>query len=405
MPLPGPLKVLSVSDLNRQARQLLEGAFGRIMVEGEISNFKHHSSGHMYFSLKDSQAQLPMVMFASANAGLTFRPRDGQHVLAQGRLTLYEVRGQYQLVADNLYPAGEGALWLKFEALRERLRSEGIFEPARKQALPTFPLTVGLITSPTGAAVHDLLNVLRRRSPQVTALLRPTLVQGALAAADIVAAIAEQVAHGAADLLILARGGGSLEDLWPFNEEEVVRAVAACPLPVISAIGHETDMTLCDLAADVRAPTPSAAAELAVPEREGYLQLLDEQTQLLEAHLRRRLAELGRQVRSLENQYVLRQPLRPIEIYRQTARDHQGRLDRAMTHLFHSFRQRTKAAQSLLEAADPQRPLERGYALVSREASGELVARKRELRSGELLQIRFADGTAPARAGELGPGQ
>ncbi len=393
----GPLDVLSVSELNRQAKQLLEGSFGRVWVEGEIANFKHHSSGHMYFSLRDAKAQLPSVMFASANAGLNFRPQDGQRVAARGRVTLYEVRGQYQLVAENLYPAGEGALWLKFEALRDQLRSEGLFDPAAKQALPTLPRTVGLITSPTGAVVHDILNVLQRRAPQVTALLRPTLVQGSAAAADIVAAIKEQVEFGAAELLILARGGGSLEDLWPFNEEEVVRAIAACPLPIISAVGHETDVTLCDLAADLRAPTPSAAAELAVPEREGYLQFIDEQRQRLDQHLRRSLAQRWQKVELLEHSFAMRQPLRSLALHRQTLGDQTQRLNRVLQQQLEGRRQKLDAAQNLLEATDPQRILRRGYTIVARADTGETVTRSQSLRSGDRLHLRFADGSAQAQ--------
>ncbi|MCH7575142.1 MAG: exodeoxyribonuclease VII large subunit [Candidatus Marinimicrobia bacterium] len=396
MARPGGLEVLTVSELNKQARQLLESSFALAWVEGEISNFKHHSSGHMYFSLKDQAASISVAMFASANAALTFRPGDGQQVVARGRVTLYEARGQYQLVAQNLYPAGDGALWLKFEQLRDKLSREGLFETAAKKPLPRFPARIGLVTSPTGAAVRDILNVLARRAPHVTALLRPTIVQGSAAAADIAIALAELEAHGQVDVIIVARGGGSLEDLWAFNEEQVVRAVAGCGLPVISAVGHETDVTLCDLAADQRAPTPSAAAELAAPEREGYLQYIDEQTAAMERQLRRKLAHMAGRLEELESRYVLREPLRPIRLWQQTVTEKDRLMGINFGHQLGAMQGRLSMLAQRLGAADPQHLMRRGYVIVTDDSTGKQVLRRKGLSRGQRLRLHFADGEAAA---------
>ncbi len=392
--------MLTVSDLNRKAKLLLEGSFNPVWVEGEITNFKHHSSGHMYFTLKDARAQLAAVMFAGANAALAFRPGDGQRVVARGRLTLYEVRGQYQLVAENLYPAGEGALWLKFEALRDSLKQEGLFDLDRKQPLPSFPQRVGVISSPTGAAIHDILNVLGRRAPHVTALVRPTRVQGDSSAEDVAAAIKDLTDHGSVDLLIIARGGGSLEDLWAFNEEVVVRAVAACPLPTISAVGHETDVTLCDLVADVRAPTPSAAAELAVPERDSFRQLVDDQTIFLETLVVRRLADMRRQLEVVEDRHGLHQPLARIARRFEILHERGLRLDQGILRLLKGKGLLATAWTDRLSVADPENILKRGYIMVSRKADGQAVTRKRQVVEGEELLLRFTDGTVGAVANE-----
>ena len=398
----GGLEVLTVTELNKKAKQLLESTFALAWVEGEISNFKHHSSGHMYFSLKDAAASISVVMFASSNVALAFRPADGQQVVARGRVTLYEARGQYQLVAQNLYLAGDGALWLKFEQLRDQLRTEGLFDAAAKQALPHFPLRIGLVTSPTGAAVRDILNVLARRAPHVTAIIRPALVQGDKAAGDIAAALAELEAEADVDVLLVARGGGSLEDLWAFNEEQVVRAVAACGVPVISAIGHETDVTLCDLAADQRAPTPSAAAELAAPERDGYVQYLDEQSAVMERQLRRKLTQMDRRLEEVHSRYLLRQPLRPIRQWQQAVAEKQRLLGVNFGHQLGAMQGQLQALTQRLGAADPQRLMQRGYVIVTDEYSGQQVQRRKALSDGQRLRLHFADGDAGATVNESG---
>ncbi len=397
----GPLEIFTVSQLNRQARRLLESHFTPVWVEAEISNFKHHTSGHMYFVLKDDRAEMAAVMFASQNVSLTFTPASGQQVLARGNLTLYEARGQYQLAVQNLYPAGAGELWLAFEALKGKLQAEGLFDPARKRPLPVFPRRIGVITSPTGAAVRDIIQVLGRRAPHVTLVVRPTLVQGEDAAEDIVTALAEFAAYGRVDLVILARGGGSLEDLWPFNEEVVARAVAACPLPTLSAVGHETDITICDLVADLRAATPSAAAELAVEDRQGYLQLLDERVAAVERLLQRRLHDARRQLVELQQRYAFRRPLALIESWKEQLRQLAGGLRIGMSHLIEHKTQSLEVAAAGLQALNPRGVLERGYTITTDDQTGQIVVSRSQLALRQALTLHFKDGAAGVEVNRL----
>jgi exodeoxyribonuclease VII large subunit len=396
-----PLDVLSVSQLNRQAKQLLEAHFSPVWVEGEISNFKHHTSGHMYFVLKDERADIATVMFSSANVSLNFRPADGQKVLARGTLTVYEARGQYQLVLQNLYPSGAGELWLAFETLKEQLRLEGLFDLDRKQALPSFPRRIGVITSLSGAAVRDIIQVLDRRAPHVTVLVRPTLVQGEDAAEDIVAALADLTAYGRVDLVILARGGGSLEDLWPFNEEKVARAVAACPLPTLSAIGHETDVTICDMVADERAPTPSAAAEIATGDRESYLQHLDERMTTLESGMQRRLHNARQQVVQLEQRYAFRQPLVLIEQEKERLRQLAVGLELGIDRLVERKTGVLDVATTGLQALNPQRVLQRGYTILTDDKTDKVISHIKQLTLEQSLTLHLQDGSAGAEVTRL----
>ena len=397
----GPLEVFTVSELNRQARRLLESRFTPVWLEGEISNFKHHTSGHMYFALKDDRAQVAAVMFASTNRALGFSPSDGQKVLARGNITLYEARGQFQLVVQNLYPSGAGELWLAYEALKGKLQAEGLFDGDRKTPLPAFPRRIGVITSPTGAAVQDIINIIARRAPHMTLVVRPTLMQGKGAKEDIVAAVRAFDAYGKVDLVILARGGGSLEDLWPFNEEEVARAVAACRIPTLSAVGHETDLTICDLVADVRAPTPSAAAELAAGEREGYLQILDERTETMERIILRRLDQWRRKLADLQSRYAFRQPAVHIGQQKEQLDRQAIRLQRAMRQLVGQKTQILRVVAARLSALSPENVLQRGYALVTDGKTGQLVARRGQLQVGQALNLRFKDGSAGAEVTQL----
>ena len=278
----GTRRIWTVSELNRAAGELLEEAFPRVWVEGEISNWKVYGSGHAYFSLKDDGGQIAAVLFRAAAKNFRFEPRDGLAALAAGRVSLYGQRGQYQLIVDELEPRGKGALQLAFEQLKEKLQQEGLFDAARKRPLPALPRTVGVVTSPTGAVIRDIITVLGRRFANVRVLLNPVRVQGEGAGAEIAAAIAELAGRGDVDVLIVGRGGGSMEDLWAFNEEVVARAIAASAVPVISAVGHETDFTIADFVADLRAPTPSAAAELVVQSKDG----LEAQVATLERQMR-----------------------------------------------------------------------------------------------------------------------
>src|SRR5215468_5716468 len=292
--------VYSVSRLNREVRVLLERGLGVLWVEGELSNFSQPPSGHWYFSLKDRDAQLRCAMYRVKNSLVGFTPRAGMQLLVRGRISLYEPRGEFQLIIEHLEEAGVGALRREFERLKTRLAAEGLFAQERKRALPRFPRRIGVITSPSGAALHDILKILARRYPPAAVLLYPTAVQGAAAVPALAAALATASARAECDVLILARGGGSLEDLWAFNDERVARAIYACALPVVCGVGHEIDVTIADFVADARAPTPSAAAELVVPDTQACLESLKRTLQRLTAGTRRELRMLQARVAGTE---------------------------------------------------------------------------------------------------------
>ncbi|MFQ6674251.1 MAG: exodeoxyribonuclease VII large subunit, partial [Fidelibacterota bacterium] len=304
----GPPRVLTVSQLTFQIKSLLDSSFPFVWVEGEVSNFKHHTSGHMYFTLKDDRAELRAVMFRRDNQSLRFPVESGMKVLAQGNVTVYEARGVYQLVVRRMEPSGLGTLYLAFEALKKKLADEGLFDEERKRPIPKFPSRVGVVTSGTGAAVQDIKNVLGRRAPHVDIVLRPTLVQGEGAAEDICAALEDLEEYDLVDVVIVGRGGGSLEDLWPFNEEKVARAISACPIPTISAVGHESDFTIADFVADLRAPTPSAAAELVAPAREDLLNHLDEMDRRCREAVLSRIEMAWQRLDALTARYGFQQP-------------------------------------------------------------------------------------------------
>jgi exodeoxyribonuclease VII large subunit len=285
--------VYSVSRLNREVRVLLERGLGVLWVEGELSNFSQPPSGHWYFSLKDRDAQLRCAMYRVRNSLVGFTPRAGMQVLVRGRISLYEPRGEFQLIIEHLEEAGVGALRREFERLKARLAADGFFAQERKRALPRFPRRIGLITSPSGAALRDILKILARRYPPAGVLIYPSAVQGAAAVPALVAALATASARAECDVLILARGGGSLEDLWAFNDERVARAIHACSLPLVCGVGHEIDFTIADFVADARAPTPSAAAEMVVPDRHACLEALARSAQRMEAAVRRELRTMG----------------------------------------------------------------------------------------------------------------
>ena len=301
---------ISVSELTFQLKKIIESNFSNIWIQGEISNFKHHSSGHMYFTLKDKSAELRCVMFRGYNQGIHFKPEDGMDVILQGKITVYETRGQYQLMVQNMEPAGIGTLFLAFEALKKQLQLEGIFDNALKKQLPQFPKKVGIVTSQTGAAFKDMVQVLNRRAPYVDILLRPTLVQGDNAANDIVEAIKE-ISLKNIDVLIIGRGGGSLEDLWAFNEEVLARAIFMVKTPLISAVGHETDTTIADFVSDVRAPTPSAAAMMATPDRLELLSNTDKLYLQLRQFSKQKLTLYKHQI----NQLKIRIPTPSKQLY------------------------------------------------------------------------------------------
>ena len=386
--------VMSVSDLNTAVRRQLETRFPPLWVEGEIAQLTLASSGHLYFTLKDAGAQVRCALFRTRAARLTWQPRQGDKVRARAQVTLYEARGEFQLTVDSLVKGGLGTLYERFLQLKSALEAAGLFDPAHKRTLPGFPQTIGIITSPQAAALHDVLTTLERRAPYARLILYPTQVQGAEATAQIVQAIETANRHAAADVLLLCRGGGSLEDLWCFNEAPVVRAIHASALPIICGVGHETDTTLADLAADVRAPTPTAAAEMVAPDKTRMLSLLNMQHDRLRQRVTRQLDESAMRLDGYSAR--LRSPMALLE--RQ-----QDRLLQYRTRLSHwadrslSREQRRLGELSLrLQALDPEQPLQRGYALIT-DAQGHLINSIRKAPPQTAVELRLADGRLQAR--------
>jgi exodeoxyribonuclease VII large subunit len=350
---PPPREIFTVSRLNREARVLLERGLGSLWLEGEISNLSRPSSGHWYFSLKDETAQVRCAMFRQRNYLVRFPLRDGSHVLARGRVSLYEARGEFQVVIDHLEEAGEGALRRRFEELKQRLGAEGLFEARHKQPLPRLPRRVGLITSPTGAALRDILHILARRFPSIPVLVYPVAVQGDAAPRDIVEALRLAGTRRDCDVLIVARGGGSLEDLWAFNDEAVARAIFACPIPVVSGVGHETDFTIADLVADERAPTPSGAAERVVPDRAEWLRAFAVSAQRLRQSTRRRLNDLRLQLQVREQRLARVHPGVRLRQHAQRLDELEERLKRAAGRRLERDGARFAAVNALLLRASP----------------------------------------------------
>jgi exodeoxyribonuclease VII large subunit len=380
-------EVLTPSQLNTLARDLLEGSFPLIWVEGELSGVTRPGSGHLYFCLKDARAQVRCAMFKPKSTWLKFIPREGMRVLARGRLTLYEARGEYQLVLDHMEEAGEGALRRAFEELRAKLTAEGLFESARKRPLPAHPRRLGVLTSPSGAAVRDVLSVLARRYPLLHVDILPVLVQGASAAAQITSMLRRASASGRYDVLLLTRGGGSLEDLWPFNDEQLTRAIVASAVPVISAVGHETDFSLADFAADLRAPTPSAAAELLAPSQDDLARRL----RTLDARIRNHQRQQLRAAMQRADRAALRlQALRPqarLQLLRRRQEDGLRRLTAAWQQRIAADRARLRHADAVLRAAHPQRRLSRLRERLAAVASRPQAAIGRRL-ANDAMRLR-----------------
>jgi exodeoxyribonuclease VII large subunit len=435
-------KVYTISQLNAQVRLLLERGLSVIWVEGELSNLSQPSSGHWYFSLKDRNAQVRCAMFRQRNISAGFAPRVGQHVLARGRVSVYEARGDYQLIVEHLEEAGVGALRREFETLKVKLANEGLFALEHKRRLPAFPQRIGVITSPTAAALRDILHVLARRFAPATVLIYPTPVQGAAAAPGIVAALELASSRAECDVLILARGGGSLEDLWAFNDERVARAIRACAVPVVTGIGHEIDFTIADFAADARAPTPSAAAESVVPDRQTWVTALLHSAQRLEAAIRRelraamgrldaarkrlslahpgvRLAQQQQRLDDLEQRitHALRSELHdkrgrlgdvfarlvrhsPDRLVRDLRVRHElfaGRLRHALLASIARAEHRLRLAQRTLDTVSPLATLARGFAIITRPADGALIGDASLINIGDEIEARLDRGRLRAR--------
>ena len=433
---PETRDIYTVSRLNREVRALLEGSFPMLWVEGEISNLARPSSGHIYFSLKDARAQVRCAMFRNRNLRIGFRPEDGMQVLVRGRISMYEARGDYQFIVEHMEEAGDGALRRAFEELKRRLAAEGLFAAEHKQPLPALPRCIGVITSPTGAAIRDILSVLRRRFPAVPVLIHPVMVQGEGAARQIADAIALANERGECDVLILARGGGSLEDLWPFNEEVVARAIFRSRIPIVSGVGHEIDFTIADFVADHRAPTPSVAAEMVTPDAAEWLAQLKaldlRMAQLIGrriGELRRHLEHLQRRLRSQHPGQRLQQQVQRVDELERRLRqgmhsrlrhehgrlgtlaarlarhtptpriaqlqDHSRalgwRLQTALQHRLAQAGARLQALARALDAVSPLATLERGYAIVTRP-DGTVVTDAATVTAGEPVQARLARG-------------
>ncbi|MBN1336678.1 MAG: exodeoxyribonuclease VII large subunit [Deltaproteobacteria bacterium] len=384
----------TVGALTRAIRDLLEAGFGRVRVEGEISRFTAHRSGHWYLELADDEAVLNAVMFARVNRLLSWQPQVGDRVVATGSLDVYPPSGRYNLVVQGLARAGAGDAAARLEALKRKLAAEGLFDPARKRPLPPLPRAVGVATSPTGAALHDILRVAGQRFCGLPVILSPCRVQGEGAAAEIAHALGLLVRHGVADVIIVGRGGGSAEDLSAFDDEALVRAVAACPVPVVSAVGHEVDVSLCDLAADVRAATPSHAAEIVVPDRTGLSDGVDALAEALAAAARRRLERLARDVDVLEGRLQAADPRRRLGQARQRCDEFDARLVAAARRLLERRRALLEARGGRLAALSPLAVLDRGYAVAFKH--GAAVRQAADLVPGDTLSIRFASGSASA---------
>lgn len=385
--------IWKVTDLTRYLRDLFESdeLLQDTWVEGEISNFSRPSSGHLYFTLKDSACALRCVMWRGQASRLAFMPRDGQAIVVHGSLSIYEVAGQYQLYADILRPAGEGELFQQFLELKARLESEGLFDPARKRPIPTSPRRIGIVTSPTGAALRDMINVLRRRYPLVEVIVAPTPVQGIDAPAGIISALQKINRLDCADVILLARGGGSIEDLWAFNDEGVARAVATSKIPIICGIGHETDFTIADFVCDLRAPTPTAAAELASPEIVDLRSGLDSKSRRLMEIIETQLSRLQWSQTRLQSRLKSRSPSFQIRSQRQHLDDLARRLEVETAHQLETRRLRFQAYGSRLSNLSPAAVIKRGYAIIYR--NGRLpISSITQVVTGETVHALLTDG-------------
>jgi exodeoxyribonuclease VII large subunit len=435
-----PERIYSVSELTREIKDVVEGSFPRIWVEGELSNVSLHSSGHLYLTLKDESSQIRAVMFRSRVELLGFEPEDGMHVLCRGQVGVYDVRGELRLVLDFIEPRGIGALQKAFEQLKARLHAEGLFEESRKRDIPFLPRRIGIVTSPTGAAIRDMLKILYQRYPNLHVIIRPTRVQGEGASLEIAEALDDLNDHVQPDVILLARGGGSWEDLWAFNHEEVARAIARSKAPVVTGIGHEIDFTIADFAADLRSPTPSAAAQRVVPRREdleGVLgdmgvsllqamgravsrkseelsdlqmrlphpirmvsqraMLLDELSDRAAVSILRTIKAQKQALESISQRLLRMDPRASIFRHQETLLDLGGRLQRAVGDILSSKREAVVNYGGLLDAYSPLAVLKRGYSIARKTTTGEIIRDSSQLQKDEILNLRFHKGEATCK--------
>jgi exodeoxyribonuclease VII large subunit len=400
MPLLQP-QSWSVAEVTRYLKDLLESDhnLADLWVQGEVSNFSQPRSGHLYFTIKDGSAALKCVMWRSMAQRQRYLPQDGDAIEVHGSVSVYEAGGQYQLYADTIRPLGEGALYQEFLRLKAQLEAEGLFDEERKRPIPAWPRRIGIVSSPTGAALRDMLNTLMRRYPLVEVILAPAAVQGEAAPSEIVSAVRSLNAIANPDVILLARGGGSIEDLWAFNDERVARAIAESDAPVISGVGHETDFTIADFVADLRAPTPTAAAELATPDRVDLMAALNDQYQRLARATLGQTAAHRWQLNELQSRFHRQTPITRIQNDRQRLDELTHRGDLALSHQMKLQASQLSGLQRRLEALNPLAILQRGYAVVS-QLDGGVVRRTSQVQAGDELNVRVSDGEFPAQVTE-----
>ncbi|RFB35415.1 exodeoxyribonuclease VII large subunit [Brevibacillus sp. VP] len=401
-----PAEVMSVAELNRYVKRMMEGdlRLADVWIRGEISNFTHHHSGHMYFTLKDKDSRLKIVMFASYNRFLTFIPKNGTKAIVRGSISVFERDGAYQLYARELQPDGIGALFLAYEQLKEKLQQEGLFASERKRALPRFPKTIGVVTSPTGAAIRDIITTLKRRYPQAGIMLAPAIVQGVEAPASIIRAIRNMNQYQV-DVIIVGRGGGSIEELWAFNEEAVARAIVASQVPVISAVGHETDFTIADFVADMRAATPTAAAELAVPHYLEWMERIKQLDHRLARALQTQLQEKRTHLQRLQQSYGLKNPLRRVEERRQRIDEVTLRLSAIMKMKVVRKREQVRHVKQRLKQIRLERQVEEKRVQINRmhsQLTQHMKQKTERSRQAWLALVQHLDALSPLKVMQRG---
>jgi len=383
---------ITVSQLNRQVKALLEQGIARLWIEGEISNIAKPASGHVYFSLKDQTAQIRAAFFRQRQRGPTVGLKNGDQVLVFGRVSLYEPRGDYQLIVEQVEPAGEGALKRQFEVLKKMLAAEGLFDEERKQDLPELPTRIGVITSPTGAAIRDIISVLGRRFPSIPVIIYPASVQGDAAAPELIAALESAIRRDECDVLIMGRGGGSLEDLWAFNDEKLARAIADSPIPIMSAVGHEVDFTIADFVADVRAPTPSGAAELIVPDRDDWLRSVNSLAARIARLGQRAIEDRGQTLDWLARRLAQSSPRAMLQRSATRLGNSKRRISAAARSAVADNMHRLELAMRGLHAVSPLATLERGYAIVEDASTGKVLLRASDASPGDDVRARLSHG-------------
>lgn len=407
-------EILTVSELNAQIRELIEENFRVVNLAGEISNFKLHvQSGHYYFTIKDQSSQISAVMWKSRNSALLFTPEDGMQVIIKGRVTVYPARGNYQVEVWEIKPQGAGELQLRFEQLKQRLYEEGLFDESIKKPLPAFPENVVLITSGTGAVLHDFIRITERRCPMLNLFIYPVNVQGASAASTIINALHETEAASKRgklpkiDIIVIARGGGSIEDLWPFNDEKLARAINSCKIPIVSAVGHEVDFTICDFASDLRAPTPSAAAEIITPDTKELIENLDKFSYFSRSFVQNKMANLKNSIREIEKSYYFNRPKDLVYNFYQSVDDISRRIEKCTNEKVSSLKNQVKNYGKTLHHVSPETNLKKGYAIVKKRVDmdemrlqfdfDKIVTRASQLRKNEEVELQFHDSKKKAK--------